>query len=100
MRPRADYYRTAHPVKDDVLLVVEVADSSLAFDRATKLGLYARHGVPEVWLVDVRARELTRHRNPGQGIYGSVDRVDIDAPLGIGRLAAVAVELKGLFAGD
>ena len=50
LRPRADDYTTSHPTAADVLLLVEVADSSLAYDRGPKLALYARHGVPEVWI--------------------------------------------------
>ena len=45
LRPRADRYRDSHPTAADVLLLVEVADSSLAYDRGPKLALYARHGV-------------------------------------------------------
>jgi Uma2 family endonuclease len=48
--PREDFYRARHPRADDVLLIVEVAASSLRFDRKKKVPLYARHGVPEVWL--------------------------------------------------
>ncbi len=50
---RADFYATAHPGPANVLLVIEVADSSVPFDRAVKLPLYARSGVAEVWLVDL-----------------------------------------------
>ena len=99
VRPRADYYRTAHPTRHDVLLVVEVADSSLAFDRDTKVGLYARHGIHEVWLVDVRARQLTRYRNPAQDTYASIHRQEIEAPVEVEKLPGIAVELKGLFEG-
>ena len=53
LRPRADLYAGGHPTATGVLLLVEVADSSLAYDRGRKLALYARHGVPEVWIVDL-----------------------------------------------
>lgn len=51
LRPRADYYLGAHPRAGDVLLLIEVSDSTVQFDRKTKVPLYARHGIPEVWLV-------------------------------------------------
>jgi Uma2 family endonuclease len=66
LRPRSDFYRSGHPTATDVLLLVEVADSSLAFDRGPKLALYARHGVPEVWVVDLvnQAVEICRAPDP------------------------------------
>ena len=66
LRPRSDDYRDGHPDAADVLLLVEVADSSLAYDRGPKLALYARHGVPEVWIVDLvgRAVEICRQPRP------------------------------------
>src|SRR5436309_1828637 len=54
LRPRADFYRR-HPEPPDVLLVVEVSDTTLAYDQRVKIPLYARSGVPEVWIVDIRA---------------------------------------------
>ena len=75
LRPRADFYRTSHPTAADVLLLVEVADSSLAFDRGPKLALYARHGVPEVWIVDLAGRAVEICRQPGQGGYSERSRV-------------------------
>ncbi|NJN48119.1 MAG: Uma2 family endonuclease, partial [Candidatus Competibacteraceae bacterium] len=56
LRPREDFYRRAHPRPDDVLLLIEVADTSVRFDREVKIPLYARQGVPEVWLVDLTQR--------------------------------------------
>ena len=58
LKPRADFYADAHPTAADVLLLVEVADTSARYDREIKLPLYARHGVPEVWIVDLEARLL------------------------------------------
>jgi hypothetical protein len=48
LRPRADHYRRATPRSEDVLLLIEIADSSLAYDRLVKRPLYARHGVAEL----------------------------------------------------
>jgi Uma2 family endonuclease len=55
VRPRADDYAGHHPTPDDVVLLVEVADTSLGFDRDVKLPLYARAGIPEVWIVALEA---------------------------------------------
>jgi len=73
LKPRDDFYETRHPHPDDILLLVEVADTSLAHDRDRKLPLYARFAVPEVWLIDIAGRSVTIHRDPQpqQGSYAT-----------------------------
>jgi Uma2 family endonuclease len=75
LRPRPDYYRNAHPSPSDVLLLIEVADSSLAYDRDVKLPRYALAGIPEVWLVDLAARRLTVCCRPDAGRWSEVETV-------------------------
>jgi Uma2 family endonuclease len=67
--PREDFYRTAHPTPQDTLLVVEVATTSLGHDRRRKVPLYARTGVPEVWIVNRRADAVDVFRDPSAGGY-------------------------------
>ena len=69
LRAREDFYADAHPGPADVLLLIEVADTSVRFDRETKVPLYARHGVPEVWLIDLNARRVEVYRAPTGGAY-------------------------------
>jgi Uma2 family endonuclease len=64
--PLADY-ETEHPA--EAHLVIEVAESSLAYDRGTKLRLYAEQGVPEYWIVDVVARRIEVYREPSSGTF-------------------------------
>ena len=64
LRPRADFYMTAHPGPTDVLLVIEVSDTSLAYDLGTKVPLYARHGIPETWVIDAATRRTRVFRQP------------------------------------
>lgn len=71
-RPRTDFYRSAHPQPVDVLLVVEIADTSLRYDGAVKTPLYARNGIVEYWLVNLRARTVTCHASPGDDGYARV----------------------------
>ena len=71
LKPRADSYCTSHPTADDVLLVVEVADSSLKFDIGTKVPLYAVAGIVEAWVVDVQDRVIHVFRDPGPKGYGT-----------------------------
>jgi Uma2 family endonuclease len=72
LRRRDDFYASAYPEPADVLLLVEVADTSLAYDRDVKVPLYARAGIPEVWIVDFNKRELTVYRSPVNGKYTEV----------------------------
>lgn len=71
LRRRSDY-RSNPPVPRDVLLVIEVSDSSLIFDRKTKMPLYAQSGVPEAWLVDLKGSCIWTYRNPTTEGYQEV----------------------------
>ncbi len=64
LRPREDFYVHAHPVSADVLLVVEVAETSLAYDREEKIPRYAQEFIPEVWLIDVVEVTVTQYTQP------------------------------------
>jgi len=75
LRPRADFYASAHPGPADVLLVVEVDDSSIGYDRDVKAFIYAHSGVPEYWLVDLNDSVLVRHLRPEGGAYRIVEPI-------------------------
>lgn len=62
LRPRRDEYATRHPDADDVLLAIEIAESSLRFDLGRKARVYARHGIAEYWVVGVASHRLHVHR--------------------------------------
>ena len=64
LRRRDDYYQQHHPESDEILLVIEVADSSLLYDRVEKMPRYAQAGIPEAWLVNVAAREVNIYAGP------------------------------------
>ena len=68
LRLRDDYHRAA-PTPADVLLLIEVADSSLESDREAKLPRYAAAGIPEVWIVNLRAREVETYADPVDAVY-------------------------------
>jgi Uma2 family endonuclease len=82
LRPRADFYGGGHPGPADVWLVVEVADRSLAFDRGVKVPLYARAGVPELWIVDLAGDGVETYRRPAGGRYAEVQRLGRGQRLG------------------
>jgi Uma2 family endonuclease len=68
-------YKHAEPAVADVLLLMEVAETSLRYDRVTKRPLYAEAGVPEYWIVDCGAESIDLHRGPAHGGYRDVTRV-------------------------
>ncbi|CAG1020624.1 hypothetical protein MTYM_00401 [Methylococcales bacterium] len=97
LRYRKDFYRHTRPGPEDVLLLIEVADSSLRFDQEIKLPLYARHGIPEVWIADLGHQLLEIYRRPAEGKYFEKlipERGEIVAPEG---LAEFGIEWGELF---
>ena len=68
---RDDFYRQQLPGPNDVLLVIEVADSSLSYDRNTKLALYAGFGIPEVWIANIPDRVVETYSDPIDGRYST-----------------------------
>ena len=89
LKPRDDFYVTAKPVPEDVLLLVEVSDSSLEFDREVKGELYAEAGIPEYWIVNPEEACVEIHRDPQRdGTWRDVrtakrgDSIEMSAPLG------------------
>jgi Uma2 family endonuclease len=65
-------YQSRHPRGDELLIVIEIADTSAAFDLSVKAGLYARAGVREYWVLDLNRRALFRHRQIEQSTYREV----------------------------
>jgi Uma2 family endonuclease len=98
LRPRADFYASAHPGAADVLLLIEVADSTLRLDRRVKIPLYARAGIGEVWLVDLISERVEMFREPSGDRYRDVTRLERGAelaPLVFSDLALVVDDLLG-----
>ncbi len=97
LRPRPDLYNSSHPTPADVFLIIEVADSSLAYDTQIKLPLYAYYGIPEVWIADLPNRRLIVHRNPTHAGYQDVQTLtDLSAVTPL-LLPDVTVDLSDLF---
>ncbi|MCB0522110.1 MAG: Uma2 family endonuclease [Lewinellaceae bacterium] len=66
---REDFYEKEHPRPHQVFLIIEVADSSLYYDRTTKLPIYAEAGIPECWIVNIEDEQIEIHKTPSQGDY-------------------------------
>jgi Uma2 family endonuclease len=98
VRRRAVPYKEAEIATDDVLLLIEVAESSLVYDRSTKLRLYAEAGVAEYWVVDGTAERIEVHRTPETGGYRDVSRLAGSATVSLGAFPDVALRLAEIFA--
>jgi Uma2 family endonuclease len=97
LKPRADDYEHSVPAAADVLLVVEVADTTLRYDREIKLPLYARHDIPEVWLVDLHNDCVIVHRGPSAESYRDVSTVGRNAMISPLSLPNVRLDLAELW---
>ncbi len=98
LRPRADFYAAEHPRPDDVVLVIEVADSTASWDRRVKRPLYARAGVAEVWIVDVTARVVEVALEPTGDGYQRVHPFGVDATVSPVAFPDVSIAVAALFA--
>jgi len=74
LRPRADFYASRHAGPDDILLIIEIAQSSIQYDRDVKAPFYAAKGVPEYWLVDLNTNVVWRYLSPERGMYRSAEQ--------------------------
>jgi Uma2 family endonuclease len=97
LKPRDDY-RKMLPRPEDTLLAVEVANTSLDYDRKVKLALYARSGIPEVWIVNLAANEVEVYRSPVADNYTVVARAGLAATLTIAALLGVSIPVARIFA--
>ena len=95
---RARDYGDSLPTPVDVLLLIEVADTSLAFDRDVKLPLYARSGIAEVWLVDLNAGVIERHTEPSENGYRLLRRAGRGETLESTALPGLAAPVDAVLA--
>lgn len=75
LKMRSDYYANDHPTPQDILLVIEVADTSVGYDKPFKIPRYARAGIEEVWLVDLPAATVEVYSNPVGNRYQRVSKL-------------------------
>lgn len=98
LRHRADFYAAELPGPDDVALLVEVADTSLRYDRRVKGALYAEAGVRDCWIVDVAGDAIEVYREPGADAFRLTERVGrggMLAPLAFPDVAVTVADILG-----
>ena len=99
LKPRPDFFAAAHPTAAEVLLVVEVSDSSITYDRRVKLPLYALAGIPSAWLIDLqRPGTVEVHWQPAGGRFTHVEMIGLEGTLTIPGLPDVAVPAQHVLA--
>jgi Uma2 family endonuclease len=98
LKPRADFYAAHMPKAPDVLLLVEISESSLGFDQGAKRALYARHGVAEYWVVDIPGKRVHVYREPTLDGYGEAFERTLAATVSPRALPAIQVTAGTLFA--
>jgi Uma2 family endonuclease len=87
-------YSQGHPKPEDVLLLIEVSDTTIESDRGVKLPLYARSGVREVWIVDLPARSVETYSEPEGDSYAKTGLVGLDGELSPAALGGVALSVR------
>lgn len=98
LKARQDFYRKAHPTAEDVLLVIEISDSTLAYDREVKLRLYAEHAIPETWIFDMNGQQLEIHRQPSKDGYRQLLKPERGAFVSPSLLPGIRVDWAAIFA--
>jgi Uma2 family endonuclease len=96
LRPSADFYRSRFATGADALLVIEVSDSTLRYDREVKVPLYARHGVPEAWIVDLRNDQLLGYGALQAEEYRSLRVHERPARMELTALPGLTVDLSAV----
>ena len=97
LRRRDDFYARSHPGPEDVLLLVEVAETTLPYDRDKKLPLYARAKVPEVWVVDVNRAAFHIFRDPEGDEYRDQRITIAPVTMTLAMLPDTVIDLSGFF---
>lgn len=97
LKPREDFYTRSHPGPEDVLLIIEVSDTTLRYDREVKVPPYARAGIPEVWLIDLESKQLEIYRHPRAQGYQQILRPQPGERLRSVRLPEVSLPTAELW---
>jgi Uma2 family endonuclease len=97
LSPRDDYYINALATPDDVLLLIEIADSSLDYDRDEKLPRYAQAHISEVWVVDVNRQIIEQYTQPAQSEYTQIHKVLYGTTIAATTLPGVRLTTSQLF---
>ncbi len=97
LRADVDFYSARHPTANDVLLLIEVADSSLEYDRTQKQRLYALHNIPEYWLVNLNDNCLEVYKQPHNESYAQKTILRVNDQIDLTQLTTLRIEVADIF---
>ena len=97
LKPRNDFYSSAHPTPADVLVIIEVSDTSVEFDRGIKLPLYARAEIPQVVIVNIPGEVIENYTEPVNGAYQKFTRVRDDQSVAVMLLPELSIPAHVVF---
>ncbi|WP_069791675.1 Uma2 family endonuclease [Cyanobacterium sp. IPPAS B-1200] len=93
LKPRKDFYANDHPTVEDIFLLIEVADSSIDYDRTFKIPIYAENKVREVWLVDLNQNLLEIYQNPQKNYYQNITKLSSEDSLTLSQPEPITIRL-------
>jgi Uma2 family endonuclease len=96
LKPNDDFYCSRHPNADDVLLLIEVADSSLNFDQNQKLSLYARFNIPEYWLMNLKDSWVEVYRKPHGDCYGEKTTLRVGDTVTLSHINQITINIADI----
>lgn len=96
LKPRDDYYAAAHPQPQDILLLVEVADTTIDYDRNVKMPLYASSNISEAWIVDINGQTIEVYRQPTPDGYQHIQTFQKGQSLFIQAFAEIILTVDEL----
>lgn len=96
LKPHEDFYCSRHPNAEDVLLLIEVADSSLFFDQNQKLRLYALHNIPEYWLLNLNNSSLEVYRQPQGEVYEEKTTLRAGDSISLSQLPDIHIKISDI----
>ena len=94
LKRRDDFYSQGHPEPEDVLLLIEVSDTTVESDRGVKLPLYARSGIREVWIVDLTAQTVETYSEPEGDSYAKTGLVGLNGELSPAALGDISLPVR------
>ena len=97
LKRKADFYNTKHPQSDDVLLLIEVADTTIETDKNDKIPLYSEMNIKEVWLVDINSECIEVYRNPSLTGYQQIETFFKGQTISIESFTDVIINVNEIF---
>lgn len=96
VQPPESRYDSQHPGPTDIYWLIEVSNSTLAYDLGEKAQLYAQHNIQDYWVIDIAAKQLWVHRQPGRDAYASVEKLTSGTIIPV-AIPHIEVQIERLF---